>query len=323
MAPLISFIIPVRDDPQALRRCLSSLQRAASSAPPVEIIVVDNGAGAECQHAATAAGAQVLAGAWGRVADLRNQGAAVARGEILAFVDADHEVDAGWIAAAIETLQQPGIVAAGAPYDAPRGGTWVQAQYDRLRRHSLDLREAEWLGSGNLAVRRDAFDAIGGFDARLETCEDVDFCQRLRTGGGRILCDPRMRSTHHGDPSTLAELFVGELWRGRDNVRVSFRSPRSPRNVASAVMSLVELALVAAVVAGLLLGARTGLTTAAAAAGGILVMTLIRSARMLQSHAAATPVDMAQTFVVAGVYGLSRALAIVARTPHTLRQRRV
>ena len=83
--------------------------------------------------------------------------------------------------------------------------------------------------SGNLAVKRTAFQAIGGFDAALEACEDVDFCQRLRRAGWRLVGDERLESVHLGDPPTLAALFRAERWRGRDNLRVSLRGPLDAR----------------------------------------------------------------------------------------------
>ena len=43
----------------------------------------------------------------------------------------------------------------------------------------------------------------------------------------------RLRNVHHGDPASLARVFLGELWRGRDNARVSLRTPRSWRTLAS------------------------------------------------------------------------------------------
>ena len=42
--------------------------------------------------------------------------------------------------------------------------------------------------------------------------------------GLRIVSDARLENIHHGDPRTLREVFFGELWRGRDNLRVSFRA---------------------------------------------------------------------------------------------------
>ena len=92
----------------------------------------------------------------------------------------------------------------------------MQRAYDGFRRRSSGRREVDWLGSGNLAVSRSAFEAVHGFDVTLTTCEDVDLCRRLRERGYRIVSDSRLRSVHLGDPRSLKALFVSELWRGRE-----------------------------------------------------------------------------------------------------------
>src|SRR6478735_2016835 len=104
-------------------------------------------------------------------------------------------------------------VAAGAPYRSPAHATWVQLMYDAMREHPSEPATTRWLGSGNLVVRRAAFDAVGGFDSQLEACEDVDLCRKLRLRGGTLVSTPGMTSVHLGDPPTLGALFRGELWR--------------------------------------------------------------------------------------------------------------
>lgn len=320
--PMVSFVVPVRNDARRLERCLLSLRRARCPAGGMEIIVLDNGSTDGSDRVALAAGARLEVLPDLRVAELRNRGAAAATGEILAFVDADHEVDEGWIEAAVETLRHPGISAVGAPYDAPANGTWVQAQYDRLRRRHAAPLDVEWLGSGNLAVWQDTFHQVGGFDLTLHTCEDVDLCQRIRAAGGRIVSDPRLKSTHHGDPATLRELFAGELWRGRDNIRVSLRRPLGWRTVVSALLPLSELALLAVALVGFLRIDQVGVQVGLAAIAGIIGLTVIQTARMLRASPAMSITILCQTFAVAGVFGLARALALVARAPHQVRQQR-
>jgi GT2 family glycosyltransferase len=58
-----------------------------------------------------------------------------------------------------------------------------------------------------MAVSKEAFFSIGGFDQTLETCEDVDLRQRLRARGWRVVGDDRLHNVHFGDPATLGHLF--------------------------------------------------------------------------------------------------------------------
>jgi hypothetical protein len=50
-----------------------------------------------------------------------------------------------------------------------------------------------------------------------------------------------MVNHHFGDPATLGELFRGELWRGRDNLRVSLRGPVDWRDLPSVIVPLLWL----------------------------------------------------------------------------------
>lgn len=306
---MISFVIPVRDDADRLRHCLQSIAAAGAQAGEVEVIVADNGSRDDSAVVARAAGATVLELPGVRLGELRNRAAAAARGDVLAFVDADHEIGPDWIPAAIAGLADPAVGALGAPCHPPVPGTWVQQFYDRLRSHPRGVEPVEWLGSGNMAVRRRAFEDAGGFDTTLETCEDVDLCRKLRARGLVLLADPRMHNIHFGDPRTLKHVFFGELWRGRDNVRVSLRPPRAWRTLASAAIPVVNLLALVMVVVGLLSARRAGLLAAAVAAGALAVLVGLRAIRMVRDMGP----DLPKALAVASAYEFGRALAVAAR----------
>ncbi len=316
-SPLVSFIIPVRDDAARLRVCLASIARNVGAATS-EIIVADNGSTDASVLVAQQAGARVLRLPGRRVAEVRNVAAAAAKGDVLAFVDADHEIDGAWVASAVAALQQRGVGAAGAPYEAPSNGTWVQRAYDALRKRPTEARDTDWLASGNLAVWRHVFERLGGFDASLETCEDVDFCRRLRAQGYRLLEDPRLRSIHHGDPASLKAVFLSELWRGRDNLRASLRGRVRLRELPSVAIPVADLVLLAA--AGL--AAFSGVpAVSAAAVAPILGLSMVRALVINQRRPSRTLTGFAQSMAVAVVYDLSRALALVSRPGHHVRRR--
>jgi GT2 family glycosyltransferase len=316
--PRVSFVIPVRNDAARLQMCLRSILRNPHAAQQVQIVVVDNASTDDSAAVAKRLGAEVLTVGSGRVAELRNCGARHATGDVLAFVDADNEIAGGWLYAALECLRLPHVGAVGAMYQAPPDGTWVQRTYGHLRGGPRDQRDADWVGSGNLAVSRAAFELVGGFDTSLETCEDVDFCHRLRARGLSVVSDSRLKSVHHGDPSTLWEVLTSERWRGRDNLRVTFRRPVAWASVPSAVVPVFHVLFMALGVIGVAcLGpsARLGALLIAAAVAGFLAGTTVRVVRAA-AREAAVRASLARSFVVASFLDVGRALALVTRAPH-------
>lgn len=314
--PLVSFVIPVKNDAARLDRCLASIRANDYPADRVEIVVADNGSTDASAEVARSRQATVLSLPGIRLGALRNTAAKAARGEVLAFVDADHEIARGWVTAAVAALQNANVAAAGDACRPPQPGTWVQRTYDRLRRHVTATQPVEWLGSGNMAMKRTAFESVGGFDESLETCEDVDLCRKLRGRGFEIVADPRMENVHYGDPRTLGHVFFGELWRGRDNVRVSLRPPRDWRTIASAAIPIVILAGTVAAILGLFAMPWIG---PAPAAAGLLVVTgaiTARAARM-RPDARGWPAAVS----VAAAYEMGRALAVIARPAYGLRRK--
>lgn len=317
MRPLVSFVIPVKNDMLRLQKCLASIVANDYPRALVEIIVVDNDSTDGSAQAAREYGAIVLKASDRSVAALRNRGARAALGSILAFADADHEIDRHWIEAAVDVLSAPGVVATGVAPLSPPSANWVQQHYDGLRRRPYTAEDVSWLGAGNLAVKRCAFDKAGGFDASLTACEDVDLCNRLQVTGGRIVADPRLRSIHFGDPSTLRALFYGELWRGRDNLRVTFRGPRSFRHFQSALIPVGELWCLKVSLVSLLLGSPPA---AAAFLVAALAPSGVRAAGIVRRQLRPGVVPALQALTVAVVFDLARALSIVARGSHRARR---
>lgn len=326
MSPLrVSFVIPVLNDAGRLATCLQSIRRNITANGLVEIIVVDNGSTDGSPDVARRFGATVLVLHEPNVAALRNAGAAAASGDILAFVDADHEIGSGWVVAARDVLRSTRAGIAGAQYRPPLDGTWVQRAYGQLRGRAHGQRDVDWIGSGNLAVRREVFEQVSGFDTALTACEDVDFCQRVSAAGYRVISDARLDTIHHGDPDTLAAVFRSELWRGRDNLKVSFRSPLNWRALPSAVVPIVDIGMVVLAACGVV-AATAGvwfgphLTAAAAlvfSAGALAKVVRARRRDLTPAYA-----GLLGTLAVACVYDMARALALLARTPHR-RTRRV
>jgi glycosyltransferase involved in cell wall biosynthesis len=315
--PVVSFIIPVRNDAERLRRCLNSIVSNHYPRELIEMIVIDNHSTDGSGRVARECGAVVLHRPTGSVAELRNCGSQAALGTILAFADSDHEIDPHWIETAVDVLSTPNAAATGAPCVSEPTANWVQQQYDGLRDRPATRQEVSWLGSGNLAVKRAAFQAVGGFNADLTACEDVDLCHRLIAAGQCIVADPALRSVHFGDPRTLRALFFGELWRGRDNIRVTVRGPKTIRNLRSAAIPVYQLVALAACVVALFM---TWWWLAAVALLTALAPAAIRAAMILRRKLRPTIFGAAQALVVAIVFDTARALALLGRASHQTRR---
>jgi len=175
----VSAVVPATDAPPTLERCLAALE--ASARRPDEVVVVRD------------AGLRTPAAA-------RNAGAERASGDVLVFVDADVVVHPDALALLLARLEDdPGLDAAFGAYDDRPGAPGVVPGFRYLLHHRVHAAApgpAETFWSGLGVVRREAFEAAGGFDPERRWLEDVDLGLRLRGMDRRILLDPRARATH-------------------------------------------------------------------------------------------------------------------------------
>lgn len=183
---LISVVVPTRDRPESLARCLEAL--AAQEAASLELVVVDDGS-AEPSAVATAVRreprARLVRIEGEGPAAARNAGARAARGDVICFTDDDCEPVPDW--ARLLAAAAGGGAAAGRtvfPTAAPAPVRASQAITNRLLTASLDpiTGLAGFAPSCNLAIARGAFDRVP-FDERYPQPggEDRDWSARATT----------------------------------------------------------------------------------------------------------------------------------------------
>ena len=203
--------------------------------------MADNGSTDETAELAASLGARVMSKHGVPVSALRNEAVRQSSGDLLAFIDVDHEIAPGWLAAAVGMLRDPKVVAAGAPCHPPADATWVQTMYDAMRDHVDEPIETRWLGRATWSCAGRPSRASAGSTAPWKPAKTSTLCRRLRNAGGVLVNAPGMVNRHFGDPATLRALFRGELWRGRDNLRVSLRGPLVWRDLPSVIVPLLWL----------------------------------------------------------------------------------
>jgi GT2 family glycosyltransferase len=189
---LVSVIIPVFNGAELLWEQLDALA-GQQFAGTWEVIIADNGSTDAETATAFAHFATVLAltviDASGRrgAAHARNVGAAHANGELLAFCDSDDVVEPDWLQNLVAQAQDHDLVAGALDFETLNAGIPLPEYW---KRPPVALaRKLGFLPSGpagNLLVRRDAFDRLGGFTEGFGACEDVDFYWRAQLAGLRV-----------------------------------------------------------------------------------------------------------------------------------------
>jgi glycosyltransferase involved in cell wall biosynthesis len=199
-APRLSVIVPAFNEVRALPATLTAIDSARSRARiacgcETELVVVDNASTDETAEVARDAGATVVDEPLRNVGRARNAGAAAATGNLLVFVDADTWMPEDAFERIARAMQDARCVGGALDLVHRPRSTLLRAYLCAWRLLGLGLRMSQ--GAAQFC-RRDAFDALGGYDERLWMGEDVELQWRLRRlarrGGGshRVIRDCRV-----------------------------------------------------------------------------------------------------------------------------------
>lgn len=214
---MLSFVVPAHNEELELPATLIAVRAAAEAAGQrYEIIVVDDASTDRTREVALEAGARILSVQLRQIAAVRNAGARAAAGDILFFVDADTHVTAAAIEAALRALQG-GCVGGSARLKLDRAVPLWATVFLFL---FFALYFAANLGVGAfLFVRRENFDAIGGFDEQYFAGEEMYFTLALRKlGRFVVLKEPvttSARKVRMHSPRYLFRQWLTMLFSGR------------------------------------------------------------------------------------------------------------
>jgi GT2 family glycosyltransferase len=208
--PPVSVVVPFLGDRAAADRLLAALQCLDTHAGD-EVIVADNtGDGTAASVARD--GIRVVPAARERSAyHARNEGARMATGDWILFLDADCRPGAGLLEAYFGGPIPEACGAVAGQILGEPGQASFAARYARSRNlfdHAQGLIRAEGGGAaaGNLLVRRAALERIGGFTEGIRSGGDLDLCRRLGADGWRLEFRPAA-VVHHRHRATLPSLL--------------------------------------------------------------------------------------------------------------------
>lgn len=188
--PRVSVLVCAHNAADTIDECLQSVREL--DYPDHEVIVVNDGSTDDTGEIARRhSGVRVIDTLHRGLSAARNIALEHATGTIVAYTDADVRVDPAWLTYLVQPFLRSDVAGAGGPNVVPADDPWMAQCVARApggpTHVLLDDRTAEHVPGCNMAYRREALSAIGGFDVTYHAAgDDVDVCWRLQARGQRI-----------------------------------------------------------------------------------------------------------------------------------------
>ncbi len=225
--PQASIIIPVYNHFEHTWNCLKSLS-VLETQVPFEVIVVDDASSDQTPekiNLITGVRYHRQSENGGFIASC-NTGAALATGEFLVFLNNDTIVQPGWLDALLDTFEQrPDCGLAGSRLLYPDGrlqeaggivfsdaSGWNYGRLDQPDQPPFNhLRAVDYCSGASIAIRRDFFEQLGGFDSRYKPAyyEDTDLAFAVRRAGRQVYYQPESRVVHFEGVTSGTDISSG------------------------------------------------------------------------------------------------------------------
>ena len=210
-----SIIIPTYNSEKYIKDCLDGIFNLNYPKKDYEVIVVDGGSKDNTLNILKKYKIKVIHSKNLSISNSRNVGAKAAKGDVLVFVDSDCLVNKELLNKAKRYLKKNNCF--GAFYKPSEKASWVAKIWLMIEGKNEGI--VNWVPAGTLMVKRSVFFEIDGFNERLQTGEDFDFCYRIRKKGYKIFNDQSISSIHLGQTDNLKDFFKKEMWRGNSLIK--------------------------------------------------------------------------------------------------------
>lgn len=221
--PFVSVIVPIYNGEADLPELLACLR--AQTYPNFECLLIDNNSSDRTPELLKAAESNPFRSLnQSQIQSsyaARNLGIQNARGEILAFTDADCRPEPNWLTDLVQPFADSRIGLVAGEIKALPGRTILEQYADRQetlsQKHTLNHPFCAYGQTANLAIRFKAFQQIGLFRPYLTTGGDADICWRILRETSWQLRFAETAIVRHRHRTTIAELQ--SQWRryGRSN----------------------------------------------------------------------------------------------------------
>jgi len=208
--PKISVIVCTYNGARTLPQCLDEL--TALDYPNYEVIVVNDGSTDGSASIACYYPVRLINQENKGLSAARNTGLAASEGDIVAYIDDDAYPHRYWLRYLASAFNRSAHAGIGGPNLPPAGDGFVAECVASAPGNPLHVllsdEVAEHIPGCNMAYRKEALVAIGGFDPRFRAAgDDVDICWRLQDRGWTVGFCPTAVVWHHRRNS------IGAFWK--------------------------------------------------------------------------------------------------------------
>jgi len=215
----VSIIIPAHNEGEYITKCLLAIiSNCANYNGDTEIIVVDNNSTDDTFVLASDFDVKVIQTQAVTPAAVRNEGARLAKNEILAFVDGDCIVTDQWLELINKAYQNPNVGAYGGQHVAPKDDNWVVTSWNPTELKDNYVEKSK-LPGGNFSIRKLVFCEIGGFDESLTSAEDDHLSKQVLALNYLCVLDSKNYIIHCGYPKTLLDIYKKQQWHGKTQIK--------------------------------------------------------------------------------------------------------
>ena len=237
--PFISVIIPAKNEERLIRSCITSLRQLNYPKDQFEILIIDGLSADRTAEVAREMGATVIRNEKQTVSPGRNIGFENAKGELIAFTDADCIVDKAWLSSCVKYFEKDDTVACvGGPNLTPAdesdfgkavGFVFDQPVFAAGSIHARELNEVKEVTSipgCNAIYRQSVLSRVMPLDETMLTGDDTLLNRKILDLGYRLLYTPDVKVFHYRRPSPkkLWKQFyryaIGRLQVGKKDKRL-------------------------------------------------------------------------------------------------------